>query len=147
MLPPPVHSFASDNTAGVAPAVLDAMATVNDGPAIAYGADSTTERFQAQVRELFGGPRGCTHTTALLQAMAPIAMQIFWSMRSVTSAEAGEPYGVGASEPGDDSWKRILNTCHVWAEDGEMIQARKAGQRFEGVPLFIRKHREQHGMD
>ena len=108
---------------------------------------SIARGFTHKVRELFGGPRGCTHTTALLQAMAPIAMQIFWSMRSVTSAEAGEPYGVGASEPGDDSWKRILNTCHVWAEDGEMIQARKAGQRFEGVPLFIRKHREKHGMD
>ena len=32
---------------------------------------SIARGFTHQVRELFGGPRGCTHTTALLLAMAP----------------------------------------------------------------------------
>ena len=54
MLPPPVHSFASDNTAGIAPAVLEAMNAANTGPAIAYGADDVTARFQDQIRGLFG---------------------------------------------------------------------------------------------
>ncbi|MEM7288315.1 MAG: beta-eliminating lyase-related protein [Actinomycetota bacterium] len=54
MLPAPVHSFASDNTAGVAPAVLEAMAAANAGPAIAYGADPVTQRLQSQVHDLFG---------------------------------------------------------------------------------------------
>ena len=31
---------------------------------------SIARGFTHKVRELFGGPRGCTHTTALLQAMA-----------------------------------------------------------------------------
>ena len=34
---------------------------------------SIARGFTHQVRELFGGPRACTHTTALLQAMAPVA--------------------------------------------------------------------------
>lgn len=54
MLPAPETSFASDNTAGIAPAVLAAMASVNDGPAIAYGADPATARFREQIRDLFG---------------------------------------------------------------------------------------------
>ena len=32
---------------------------------------SIARGYTHRVRELFGGPRGCTHTTALLQAMAP----------------------------------------------------------------------------
>ena len=36
---------------------------------------SITRGFNAKVKELFAGPRGCTHTTALLQAMAPVAVQ------------------------------------------------------------------------
>ncbi|HEX9260066.1 MAG TPA: DUF2889 domain-containing protein, partial [Acidimicrobiales bacterium] len=36
---------------------------------------SIARGFTHKVRELFGGPRGCTHITALLQAMAPVAIQ------------------------------------------------------------------------
>jgi hypothetical protein len=41
---------------------------------------SIARGFTHKVRELFGGPRACTHTTALLQAMAPVATQSMWSM-------------------------------------------------------------------
>lgn len=51
---PPDTSFASDNTAGIAPAVLDAMVEANEGPAIAYGADKVTAAFQDEIRRLFG---------------------------------------------------------------------------------------------
>ena len=34
--------------------------------------------FTKKVRELFGGPRECSHTTALLNAMAPVAIQSVW---------------------------------------------------------------------
>ena len=44
---------------------------------------SITRGFTHKVRELFGGPRGCTHTTALLMAMAPVAVQCIWSMNVV----------------------------------------------------------------
>src|SRR3954447_21969739 len=47
---------------------------------------SIARGFTHKVRELFGGPRGCTHTTALLQAIAPVAVQSVWSMRAVGDA-------------------------------------------------------------
>ncbi|MET7462042.1 aminotransferase class V-fold PLP-dependent enzyme [Nonomuraea sp. NPDC005501] len=47
-------SFASDNHAGVHPAVLDAMTAANDGDAPAYGGDRWTEGFERQVKEVFG---------------------------------------------------------------------------------------------
>ena len=89
---------------------------------------SLTRGFTHKVRELLGGPRGCSHTTALLQAMAPAAMQSFVGMRTMDMLEAGEPHPQGASSsPGDPSWSRLLNTCHVWREDGPTIAARQAG--------------------
>ncbi len=48
------RGFASDNYAGIHPAVLTAIGNVNQGHQIAYGEDSETERFQVLVKELFG---------------------------------------------------------------------------------------------
>ena len=50
----PVRSFASDNSAGAHPAVLDALQRCNDGHALAYGADAHTAECSARFRELFG---------------------------------------------------------------------------------------------
>ncbi|MCG5215644.1 aminotransferase class V-fold PLP-dependent enzyme [Streptosporangium soli] len=47
-------SFASDNHAGVHPAVLAAMAAANDGDAPAYGDDRWTHVFEEQIKEIFG---------------------------------------------------------------------------------------------
>lgn len=46
--------FASDNYAGVHPAVLEAIAAANDGWAPAYGDDRWTVALRARLRELFG---------------------------------------------------------------------------------------------
>src|ERR1700692_2781747 len=46
--------FASDNAAGVAPAILDAMVRANTGFAIAYGDDALTQRLERRFAELFG---------------------------------------------------------------------------------------------
>jgi threonine aldolase len=55
MLPePPQSSFASDNTAGVAPAVLEALVAANVGPAAPYGADRWTAAFDEHIDALFG---------------------------------------------------------------------------------------------
>lgn len=53
---PPVHSFASDNTAGVSPEVLAALAEANVGTAIAYGDDPWTARAAAALRDAFDAP-------------------------------------------------------------------------------------------
>jgi hypothetical protein len=114
---------------------------------------SIARGFTHKVRELFGGPRGCTHTTALLQAMAPVAVQCFWSMtasdqrRSDGTAEAGA-VGAGARRPPRaDGWKMNLNTCHIWAEDGEMVAAVEAGGTMVGAPKFARDRLARLGLD
>lgn len=53
---PPAVSFASDNAAGVAPAVLDAIVAANTPGALAYGMDRWTGRLEAAMRDLFGAP-------------------------------------------------------------------------------------------
>ena len=82
------------------------------------------------MRELFGGPRGCTHVTALLQAMAPAVVQSTWSMR-VLGRRAGTQ---SAADTRVDALN--LNTCHVWAEDGELVTRVRQGEHFgPGIPV------------
>jgi len=45
--------FSSDNAAGVAPAILDALVRANDGYAKAYGDDAVTRRLERRFCELF----------------------------------------------------------------------------------------------
>ncbi len=45
--------FASDNAAGVAPAIMDALARANAGHAIGYGDDALTRRLERRFCELF----------------------------------------------------------------------------------------------
>ena len=49
-----VRGFASDNYAGIHPAVLEAIGSVNHGHQVAYGEDTETERFDGVIRQLFG---------------------------------------------------------------------------------------------
>lgn len=53
-LPPPGRAFASDNAAGVHPAVMAALNDANSGHALAYGDDRWTAETGDLVRELFG---------------------------------------------------------------------------------------------
>jgi threonine aldolase len=46
-------NFASDNTAGVAPAILAAIARVNDGHVPSYGDDEVTARVKRRLADLF----------------------------------------------------------------------------------------------
>src|ERR1700686_4461177 len=46
-------NFASDNTAGVAPAILDAIARANDGYALGYGSDAVTARVEERLAQVF----------------------------------------------------------------------------------------------
>jgi threonine aldolase len=50
----PRKSFGSDNHAGTHPAVIRAIVEANTGDAVAYGADSWTERATASLKQLFG---------------------------------------------------------------------------------------------
>lgn len=52
-LPAPERWFASDNAAGAAPEVLDALRAANEGHALAYGNDPWTRRAEDAFRSLF----------------------------------------------------------------------------------------------
>ena len=46
-------TFASDNWAGAAPQIIEAIARANDGPAPSYGGDDLTKRVAARFSEIF----------------------------------------------------------------------------------------------
>ena len=50
------RGFASDNSAGVHPEVMAALAAANQGHVYAYGEDPWTQEAVAALRELFGAP-------------------------------------------------------------------------------------------
>jgi hypothetical protein len=103
---------------------------------------SITRGFTSKVKELFAGPRGCTHTTALLQAMAPVAVQSMWSMR-VASARAN---GVSLESMGDGPQTASpVNTCHMWEESGELATSMREGREIE-IPLSISKRLRSLGL-
>jgi len=54
--PAPQSSFASDNTSGVSPEVMQALAEVNAGPALPYGMDPWTRAAEAALQEAFDAP-------------------------------------------------------------------------------------------
>jgi hypothetical protein len=106
---------------------------------------SIARGFTHKVRELFGGPRGCTHTTALLQAMAPVAIQCSWSMRASMARRAGGLTSEPTPEQRRMMWQFNLNTCHVWAEDGEQVRRLESGGEFE-PPVFAQERMVQLGL-
>lgn len=84
---------------------------------------SIARGYTVKVRELFGGPRGCTHTNALLLAIGPAVVQATWSLRA-----RGDLTSDGAALTDAQKAELNLNTCHVWADDGEMLTAIRRGE-------------------
>jgi len=109
---------------------------------------SIARGFTHRVRELLGGPRGCTHTTALLQAMAPVAVQCMWSMQASNARRSAPGGGHSPPTAAEEQaiWRSNLNTCHVWDEHGEWVAALEAGASLP-APVFIRDRLEQRGID
>lgn len=109
---------------------------------------SIARGFTHKVRELFGGPRGCTHTTALLQAMAPVAVQTIWSVAAANSqrTDADAPSAEELAERRSQMWKGNVNTCHVWAEDSDTVARVAAGGDME-PPVFARERMVKLGLE
>ncbi|MBY0399425.1 DUF2889 domain-containing protein [Myxococcota bacterium] len=103
--------------------------------------------FTAKVRELFAGSRGCTHTNALIQSMAPAVVQSVWSLavREGTTLSSR-----GSKLTPEDRERRIagnLNTCHVWADGGEHVEKLRRGDSSEFPPLPVKARRRALGLD
>jgi len=105
---------------------------------------SIARGFNNKVKELFGGPRGCTHIGALLAAMAPVAIQSGWSMRMGAAAERGPT--PSTPEQRRRAYAINLNTCHIWDENGQMVSEIEQGNPME-VPLWITKRFKKLGLD
>lgn len=89
---------------------------------------SITRGYSRQVRELFGGPNGCSHVGALLQALGPVAVQASWSL--LTLDDQLSTWVEPASDPAERERRARLNTntCHVWTEGGEHVTAVALGE-------------------
>ncbi len=108
---------------------------------------SIARGFTNKVKELFGGPRGCTHVGALLNAMAPVAIQCAWSMRVAAMRETGDTSEIRPRTPEefDKALKFNINTCHVWEEDGETVNFVRNGGDL-GPPLPVQKRLDELGL-
>lgn len=108
---------------------------------------SIARGFNARVRELFGGSRGCTHTNALLQAMAPAVVQSIWSL---SVREKTTLSGKDSRLTAEEREQRVagnLNTCHVWAENGEHVEKIRRGDTSEFPPLPVKERLRELGRD
>ncbi len=101
---------------------------------------SIARGFTRKTRDLFGGPNGCTHTNALLQAMAPAIVQSTWSVSIEQQREEGQRYPTMTPEQREARIRGNLNTCHLWAEDGEHVRSYREGTNTD-YPLIPVKER------
>lgn len=105
--------FRSDNSAGVAPEILAAIADANVGSAVAYGADQQTARLEQRVREVF------EHSTA----------RVF----PVSSGTAANALGLTALCP---PWGSVLchETAHILQSECGATSMLGGGTVIRGVP-------------
>lgn len=68
--------FASDNTAPVPQAILDALARANAGYALGYGNDPLTARVQDRIREVLEAPGAAVHLVATGTAANSLALSL-----------------------------------------------------------------------
>ena len=108
---------------------------------------SIARGFTREIRNLFGGPRGCTHVNALLQAMAPAVVQSTWSVSVRRGRLLGESGQAISPEERRRRLKGNVNTCHIWAEDGEHVAALNRGDRPGYPPLPVRERLRALGRD
>jgi len=77
---------------------------------------SISSGFTGKVKTLVGGIKGCFHLMSLLLAMAPAAVQGYWSCRAL------KPMPKNAIPAADRIKMMPVNSCRVWSEDGPLMQ-------------------------
>jgi len=114
---------------------------------------SIARGFTHKVRELLGGPRGCTHVGALLQALAPAVVQATWSMGRVGPARSAEGHGPGQQHRSDgptsgDVHRQAanINTCHIYADGSERVEMIRRGERL-APPIPVQRRLAALGID
>ena len=83
--------------------------------------------FGTRVRSLLGGSRGCTHMTELL---APIAATAYQTISGHFLSQSG---GGGWRSAGILRMARsLIDSCHVWRRDGEVVRLHFADVAADG---------------
>jgi len=105
--------FRSDNSAGVAPEILDAIRDADTGSAMAYGGDQWTDRLQTVVRDVFDHPTARAFP--------------------VTSGTAANALALSAMCP---PWGAVLchETAHILVNEGGATSMLGGGAVMRGVP-------------
>jgi hypothetical protein len=80
---------------------------------------SVVAGFTMKMKDMFGDVKGCNHLTSLIIAMGPEAVQGY------LSAYRGR--GSANRSTGEEAYKKIINTCYLWREDGPLVSALKKG--------------------
>jgi hypothetical protein len=76
--------------------------------------------FTQKVRGIFGGARGCIHLTNLFLALGSEAVQGYF-------AAYGRKPGIRSlSNP---AFARVVDSCHVWRRDGELVKSVAAEEK------------------
>jgi hypothetical protein len=78
--------------------------------------------YTQKVKKLIGDVKGCSHLTNLFLTMGPVAVQGYFAA-----------YGRkgGARNPDNPAFLRVLNSCHVWREDGPYVRSLMAALKRE----------------
>lgn len=71
--------------------------------------------FNAKVFQMLGGVEGCTHHVELIGRLATVAFQTIFPYRSRAAREEGR-------KPDAERKPRLLNSCHAFAESGEIAR-------------------------
>ena len=117
-------NFASDNTAGMAPEILDALVRANEGFVLGYGNDDLTRQVERRIAELFEHdvavflvPTGTAANalalaTLIMDAKLPVRLRLL--VPTVENAISG-----GAMRPGDVFTSRKGITVEIGNTDAE----------------------------
>jgi hypothetical protein len=70
--------------------------------------------YTQKVKELIGDVKGCSHLTSLLLSMGPVAVQGYFAAHGKKGA---------ARTPDNPAFARVLNSCHVWRDDGPYVRS------------------------
>jgi hypothetical protein len=76
--------------------------------------------WRTKIRQIVGGVKGCTHITELLFPMATVAFQTMSPFRK--KMEAKQDAEEGSTDGGKKQRPFVLNTCHAWATDSEVVK-------------------------
>ncbi|MEM7095983.1 MAG: DUF2889 domain-containing protein [Actinomycetota bacterium] len=90
---------------------------------------SIARGYSRKVKELFGGPNGCSHVGALLIALGPVAVQASWGMARLNEDPADWAALDFDAADAERQVRLNENTCHVWHADGSQIAFLKRGEK------------------